>query len=445
MTSTWSDAYFDLTQHRVPGPASISYFVPFALLPIALLIPPSTLSHRWTALLFLPAIYACLIHAWVCIGGFDVISIDHALWSLLLLGLRDPRRTHKRICVVNSDIQEKGTGQGTPSQGMKIAEEPYPEKLSKRIPWVFTLLVSLRFAGWKIGEASHDRSQPPARPSRTAFVKHAVSISITSYLLLDLAASYVQTDPYFTVSRTSVDAPFPPLDSQMHLSIVLLRHLPPRLVRSSVLAAQIYAAVSMLFYLGTPFPVGLNALGMIPDEWSPHTWPKYLGNFAEVQNRGLRGLWGKWWHHNNRQLTSTPGRALAQMMGMKSPSASAFACLAVSAFFFSGVLHMGLIPPYPKSDVLTSMEMRLYVASFFWLQIPAFAIEMAVASFAAKFAPSVAHWRASKAVTLFWAVSWSCLAFPLLTPPAREIGYWIRYPVPFSVVQGLSTGHWKIW
>lgn len=446
MPFTLSDAYVDLTQHIVPGPASISYFIPIILLPTALLIPPSILSHRATAFLFLPAIYACLAHAWLCIGGVDVISIDVALWSLLLLALRDPRQTHRRLWVrEGGNIRDEKVPQDKRGEMTKVVEEPYPETLSKRVPWVFTLLVSLRLAGWKIGEPSHDKSQPPKRMSRIAFLKHAMAINVTSYVLLDLAAAYVQTDSYFTTSHMSVDAPFPPLAGQMHQSLHLLRLLPPRLVRASVLAAQIYAIVTSLFYLGTPMAVGLNALRSIPDQWSPHTWPLFLGKFSEVWDRGLRGLWGKWWHHNNRQVTATPGRALAQAMGVKTSSTLGFGMLATSAFFFSGVLHMGLIPPYPRSNVLTSFEMKLYVGGFFWAQLPAFAIEVAVASFLARFAPDVPGWKLSKVVILVWTAAWLCLTFPLLTPPFRELGYWTRYPIPISVVQGLSSGHWRTW
>lgn len=344
----------------------------------------------------------------------------------------------------NPESDEKAP-QENPEDSTKVVEEPYPENLSKRIPWVFTLLVSLRLAGWKIGEPSHDRTQPPKHMTRTAFLKHAMAINISSYLLLDLAAAYVQTDPYFTTSGMSVDTPFPPLAGHMQLPLVLLRLLPPRLVRASILAVQIYAAVTSLFYLGTPMAVGLNALRIIPDQWSPHTWPLFLGNFSEIWDRGLRGLWGKWWHHNNRQATATPGRALAQALGVKTSSTLGFALLALSAFFFSGVLHTGLIPPYPKSVVLTSLEMKLYVGSFFWAQIPAFAVEVAVAKLFAKFAPGVPEWRSSKVVILVWTAAWLCLTFPLLTPPFRELGYWSRYPIPISVVQGLSSGHWRTW
>ncbi|CAD6592137.1 MAG: Serine/threonine-protein phosphatase 4 catalytic subunit [Alectoria sarmentosa] len=284
-----AEFYQHLTRHVVPGPNSYSYFVPLLLLPAALLTPPSVLSRRQLALVFLPAICACEMHSWGT-AGIDVISLDLTLWSFVLLVCRDPRRTHRRVWISESagSVSERGS-----SGAGDVVEEAYPEGLARRIPWVFTLLVSLRLTGWKIGDPSHDKTQPPARRSRAAFLKHAVPIAVQSYLLLDAAAFYVRTDPYFTTSGMEVDHPFPLPSAEMATWLVMLRLLPPRLVRCSVLAGQIYAMVTGMFYIPLTPMVSLNAVGILPYEWSPHTWPLPFGHFSAVQESGLRGLWDK--------------------------------------------------------------------------------------------------------------------------------------------------------
>ncbi len=431
--------YEHLTHHIVPGPNSYSYFVPFLLLPAALLIPPSVLSRRQLAFLFLPAIYACQIHSWYA-GSIDVISLDLALWSFVLLGCRDPRRTHRRIWVSGSSA----SGDGKRS-GEDVVEEAYPEELARRIPWVFTLLVSLRLTGWKIGEPSHDRTQPPARLSRSAFVRHAVNTVVQSYLILDAAAFYARTDPYFITAGMEVDNPYPPPSAEMATWLVIVRQLPPRLVRSSVLAGQSYAMVTGMFYIPMIPVVGLNAVGLLPHEWSPHTWPLPFGPFSAVPKRGLRGLWGQWWHGINRQLTAPPGRWLAQEVDIPTKSVAGYALLTISAFFFSGVMHMGLIPPEPHSSLYSASWMRLHVAGFFWSQIPAFGIEVAVSTLVARFIPQALDWPVTRALVTIWTAAWLCLTLPLLTVPFRELWYWHHYPVPASLLQGLSGKGWWTW
>lgn len=442
-SSELAEFYEHLTRHIVPGPNSYSYFVPFLLLPAALLTPPSVLSRRQLAFLFLPAIYACLMHAW-SIAGIDVLSVDLALWSFIHLVCWDPRRTHRRVWV--STPSASAVDEKRPSEaGEDVVEEAYPEEWAKRIPWVFTLLVSLRLTGWKIGDPSHDKTQPPARLSRSKFLRHAVSVGVQSYLILDAAAFYARTDPYFTTSGMDIDHPFPPPSAKMATLLVMLRLLPPRLVRSSAVAGQIYAMVAGMFYAPLIPMVGLNAIGILPYEWSPHTWPQIFGPFSAVWERGLRGLWGKWWHGVNRQITAPPGRWLAQERGVPTKSLTGYALLTISAFFFSGIMHSGLIPPEPQTGLFSARSMRLHVAGFFWAQIPAFAFEVAVSKLVARFTPRVLDWSVTRVLVTVWTAAWLCLTLPLLTVPFRELGYWHYYSVPVSLLQRLSGKGWWTW
>lgn len=438
-----AQSYQHITRHVVPGPNSYSYFVPFLLLPAALLTPPSVLSRRQLALLFLPAIYACQIHAWY-VAGVDILSIDLSLWSFVMLVCRDPRRTHRRVWTSAraASLGVKGLGGAGEEE---VVEEPYPEEWTKRILWVFTLLVSLRLTGWKIGDPSHDRTQRPVRISRSAFLRHAATIASQSYLILDAAAFYARTDPYFFTSGMGVDQPFPPPSTQMATWLVVVRLLPPRLVRTAVLAGHSYAAVTGMFYVPLMLMVAMNAAGILPYEWSPHTWPLPFGHFSAVSKRGLRGLWGDWWHGINRQITAPPGRSLIQALGIPTKSIAGYALLTISTFFFSGVMHMGLVPPEPQTTIISVSSMRLHVAGFFWAQIPAFGIELAVSKLVGRFVPQALEWSVTRALVIAWTALWLCLTLPLLTVPFRELGYWHYYPLPVSLLQGLAGKGWWTW
>lgn len=443
-TSHWSNLiqfYDHLTRHIVPGPRSISYFIPFLLLPAALLIPPPILSHRQLYAVFLPPIYACQIHAWLQIGGLEVISLTLTLWSLVLLVLRDPRRTHRRIRLT----AQSGTGKDSEGWRDGFVEEKYPESLAERIPWVLTLLVSIRLAGWKIGDPSHDKMQPTPRLTRVAFSKHAFVIIALAFLTLDAASCYVLTDPFFVTPGMSVDEPYPPPSEDLPTLLNALRILPPRLLRSTVLAGQVYAMVTSMFYLPTIPVVALNAIGVLPDEWSPHTWPLFFGSFSAVGERGLRGLWGSWWHQFNRNITSAPGRELAQVAGIPTTSTLGYSFLTFSAFFLSGVIHMGMIPPEPSSSLMSTNTMRLYLAAFFWAQIPAFQLELVVSILVATSIPSVKRFPTTRIFVLLWVAGWLSLTLPLLSVPFRELGYWRYFPLPISLFRGLAGKGWLTW
>lgn len=413
--------------HITPGPQSTSYFVAMLLLPTSLLIPPSTLSHKQLCGLFLPLIYACQLHSFIQMRAVDVLGVDLALWSFNFLAFRDPRRTFKRV-----RMKEK-------------SEEAYPSKLSSRISWVLTLMVSFRYSTWKIGEPSHDRTQPPKTLDRAVYLKHAFRTVAQSYFLFDLASSYVQTDPYFKYPM-GIDAAFPNPTVATPRILALLRRLPPRFVRASTIAAQLYSAVSLTFALPTMLAVALHVIGVLPvlEEWSPHNWPLFFGSFSVVSRQGLRGLWGSWWHQTNRQLTSTPGRALNGFLGIPTSSAMGYTSLVVSAFFFSGVTHMGLVPPEPLRTTVSANTMRCYIGAFFWAQIPGFGIELVGERVFRKifFKPPQ---PIIETLVLSWTIAWLCLTLPLLGVPFRELGYWEGYPVPISPIRGLLGNGWTTW
>lgn len=450
LASKWTrlcNWYNYLTLHIVPEPRSLSFFTLILLLPTALLIPPTVLSHRQLSLLFLPIFLAYGVQTWRANGVLDVITTTGLQWSFVLLACYDPRKDFKRVWW--KEVEPGKDPVKERDRSLVVMEQAYPEKFVERLPWVLTLLVSIRLVGWRTGDPPHDKAQPnPQSMTRTAFLKHAVITSVFNYMCLDLSACYARTDPYFTTSGIDVDAPFPQIDPRLGvggLHLDLVRHLPPRLVRSSTLAAQIHGLIAGGFYPLTIPVIGLNAMGLIPDEWSPHTWPMFFGPFSVVLTKGLRGMWGSWWHQMNRQLHATPGRTLVSITGLDNQSYLGRMIVVVVAFLCSGWMHMGMIPPEPLSTTATPHEMRMTVAVFFWAQPLGIAIEYAAATLLGWAAPQVKSWLGARLLRFIWVSTWLCLTLPWLTVPFRELGYWTVYPIPFSVLSGLSGGRWWTW
>ena len=494
--------YHNLTHHLIPGPQSISYGIPLLLLPFALAIPPERMSHQALRLTFLPIMYACILHAWWCIGGLDVISVTSGLWCTSVIGIRDVRSDARRVfwrarvedrgekesggvrrpetegarSVSGQDVRVEGFRQrragrtperkaeakGEPMiQARKddehsteddesstadhgeVVEERYPiDGLRERWKWILVLLVSLRLVGWRVGDRSHDRTQPYKPMSRLAYIKHASSVALLGYLVLDASFLYVPCDPYFTVSGIGVDDPYLPSSCASNPFFKLLQNLPPRLLRCCALAAQVFALVSGGFYLSTIPAVLANALGLFPEEWSPHAWPHFYGRFSAVYDRGLRGLWGTWWHQMEREITGNTGRALASLLGLPPRSFARYTFMVATAFFLSGTVHMGMIPPQPLSQNLSVNMMRLYIGGFFWCQAPGIGIETLVSKLTYRYAPGMAKQPWIKMVAFTWTGCWLCLTLPLLVVPFREIGYWRGSPVPLSVLRFAHDG-WR--
>lgn len=441
MPSSSSTSFDYVATHIIPLPNNPSYFLAVLLLPTALLIPPSVLSHRTLCALFLPLIYALQLHACFKMGCVDVVMTDLALWSFHLLAFRDPRQDFKRVGLKEySHSVKQDSKKLKKATEVEIWEQGYPADAAPRISWVLSLLLAFRFTNWKIGNATHDREQPYRGISRLEYIKKASIQILQSLILMDLAATYIQTDPYF-FKNINITTPFPPSTSSTPTALAILRHLPPWVVRMSALGAQICSAVNIMFIL--PALIG-TAVNVLPDHWSPHTWPLMFGPFSVIIENGLRGLWGSFWHQMTRHMASVPGRAFNELVGISTSSTIGYVSLVTSAFLFTGILHTGLVPLQPLKPDFSANEMRLYMASFFWVQVIGICIELLGArifrSVSMKL-PSIVR----GAMVLIWTAGWLGFTLPLLAIPFRGLGYWDSYPVPVSPTQGIWGQGWFPW
>lgn len=467
LLSTWSqvsESYDHLTRHIVAGPRSVYYFIPILLLIFALLTPPSTLSTAQLRSIILPLSCSCFVYYSYVEGGFDVILADAVLWTLALIGYHDARRDFRRLHILgdgdvrsNEVIRDPKEYSQQPTQSRQLAkihsevpnqryqEHSYPSTFSDRLPWVLDLVGTSQLHNWKTGERSHDAHQPGPVRDRSAYTRMIVMGLLRTYLFIDTTSYLEQFDPYFHSLSTSF------LDVQSHpwYHVLSQYHLAPLLIvfRSLLLQLQLYASCAMYnFYI--PMGVFLLVGCVIPlsADWSPWRWPSHFGPISSVWDLGLRGFWGTWWHQQMRRIVTPPGMLVANWLGLGKRSTMRYAVISASAFFFSGIVHMGLVPPEPQYADMSALSLRFSIAGFFWAQWPAVILEVVVARVANRyFSADFLESRMRKTMTFTWVVLCFSIVFPLWSTAGKQLGHFRPWAVPFSLWNGLSEGRWFMW
>lgn len=363
--------YINLVTHIVPGPLSISYFIPLLLLPAALMIPRSTLSHHQLIAFFMVPIVACECHAWYVMGGVDVISVDVVLWAAVLV-CWDDARGWKRLWgggeVVEASVVVGGVGRGegdekAGGQGDEHEEttqgddestpvptspssaktsplptchhqhyhtQPHPTPLPTRALWTLNLLSSTRLHRWLTTSRTHNRRQlallatPP--PTRLRFSLALLpGVLLNLFVLLPLTTALARWDRSVSSLQPSTTTAFLGLGTttaKKPLLVAIIQDcVPPFILKPLTHGIHAYALLTLGHNLPAPlicfsnYLFGNYLLGFPADTWSPHTLPAYFGGFAEVVERGVGGLWGGWWHGHMRVLSVGPGEALAEGVG----------------------------------------------------------------------------------------------------------------------------------
>ncbi|KAK5113783.1 hypothetical protein LTR62_003167 [Meristemomyces frigidus] len=488
MNLTSLSDYKLLPPNLYPEPPIWYHLVPTLILPTALLVPRTVLSRNQSIALFIPIIYGMTFRAWWIMGAVDVLSVNGLLWAAFLLVLNDPWRDFRYVAAAHGGgkVEVVGGGErkgptvanGLPSTATtgrsidqataisldltsstklklssrfddgtrdEIKEQPYPATLSARVPWVLTLLSSLRLTNWQISSPRHDIHQPPPQhyPTHRAFALYAVQSFILGYLALDITSAYISTDPYY-------HDPLIPLSAPLPLGLPLL---PPRFLRTMVIGAQAWALITKLFFLATLAPLTLNYLNLLPDDLSPHAWPPFSGPVSGIFLYGVRGFWGRYWHQTMRFTTSAPGYAIADALGLRRGGAARYAVVCFIAFGLSGLVHVGLVPVEPlKAGVAGVWEVRGCVFGFFAVQPVAMLTEVVVARCVAQVVDggggrfrSGSGLGVRMVVNGLWTVAWFCLTLGLLGEMGRQLDYWHYYTVPVSIYHGLRGEGWVRW
>jgi hypothetical protein len=324
--------------------------------------------------------------------------------------------------------------------------QPYPDKLSERIPWVMDLLINFRYPGWNC-QIPPLPSPPPAIQrslgddvsessktgrsvtgllrfdTRRALFRHQVPKFIMGYILLDILKVVMMKDPYFIFGPTSYA--LPPHVANLSPTVLLL-------TRQAITGLAIVTSLEMVFLFPTIgillFPTGTFGL-----QGEPYYYSTMWGSLSNILNKGLNGLWGSWWHQIFRFAFSAPTNYLIKNGYVKAKSPAARICAMVFAFGISGVLHMGgSYTQFPKTKIW-------HPVVFFSLQALGIVIQ---STFCATFhsqIKSLPKWlrRTGNGV---YTLLWFHKTAPWLADDFARGGVWLYEPIPISLLRGIGFG-----
>ena len=438
--------YFELITTIVPGPASWSYLTSIALLPLGLLVPPSVLSHGQLCAVILPISIVATVHAWKALGGNDVISTDSLYLTLFLYFFKDPRQNFRRVIRADQNRPARnlkfskldGSKEDDEVSGSKpVALEAYPDTFPGRLSWAMMLPQSRPLHDWIIGEPGHDRRvvQVFKHPTRFGFMVD-ILIRLTPVLLifLPLSKQLAMNDPYFTDPGWSLFDPDGIDHSGEGPAATFLRNIMPAIIlRPVTMAMYAYSLLLCLFLPPMLFVLLLNALRLIPDKWSPHTWRPHFGPFSIIAKYGVQGFWGRWWHQQMRHIVAEPGRWLAAKVRLKDegwPKTVKYMLICVSAFTLSGITHSGMVPPKPRWSTVSASELRLSLAGFFWVQPVGIAIELLLLEPTLRRLPASVR-NMQVLLRVVWTAAFMCFSCTFLVLPFGQLGYWSIVPSQF--------------
>jgi hypothetical protein len=323
----------------------------------------------------------------------------------------------------------------------------FPDSLAHRIDWAVDLATSFRGVhwNWRIPTLPVDipLSKTSALASNTmyssspsvvqALHRQAIHDFIVQYMFIDLVKTVTLTDPYFhgTASLSS-PSPWPFLTGHDNVTY---------LVRLLISLAGVLSALTFVF--SNPpliFPLLPPSITLAPLR-EPALYPPYWGPIrGSVLDKGLPGLWGKWWHQIFRFGVSEPSRYLISALGLPPRSTLARIISVVVAFTVSGSIHASgsytsFLPSQPLSGSFTFFVLQ----GLGVLGQPAFLKLISANVYDTRTLPS---WLRRCGNGVFVTI-WLFLTGPLMANDFARCGVWLFEPLPISLFRGLlGQGFW---
>ncbi|EPQ55828.1 hypothetical protein GLOTRDRAFT_105750 [Gloeophyllum trabeum ATCC 11539] len=287
----------------------------------------------------------------------------------------------------------------------KDTVDPASLPILQRWWWMLCAVHCPRGVGWNYQVANVPT--PPTKP-RWQFVLRQLRRTAWFFLLVDLAQTYVKSNPYYT-DPTPYTSPF---TSQGYtgrvVNIVAWMTLPYGTMNMN------YAALSAVCV----------ALGLS----EPRYWPDLFGAWSDSYT--VRRFWGRTWHQLMRRYISSIGKFFVYLFGFKKgTNGSSYTQLYVG-FTVSGLVHMG-------GDTMVGKEYLGASFHFFIAQAMAITAEDAVIATARRaaldrfFPQSVA-----RLIGYAWTFLWFSLSTAWYIQWAVDAGMAkSAQPLKFSAIQ----------
>ncbi|KAI3329133.1 hypothetical protein HD806DRAFT_481804 [Xylariaceae sp. AK1471] len=204
--------------------------------------------------------------------------------------------------------------------------QEYPANASfwTRLDWAFDIVSSFRLTGWNWAPSCLPPYEPPPRIGpyqlpleygshkskqgyKRTLSRRRFSISrclfniVPSYIIVDLCATLMTSDPYFVVGPEH-HYPLPTHLASLHPLLLSLQ-------RTILAFVGVISALQFVWNCGAVF-LALYCPPILGFRAHPWHLPSMNGSFTQVMDRGLAGFWGAWWHQTFRVGFSAPTKWL---------------------------------------------------------------------------------------------------------------------------------------
>lgn len=372
---------------------------------------------------------------------YEQTSSNSSLKNRKVWGVNSPDKT----IPVDDDQGE------TQDPAYELVWQAHPSPFRHRLDWTIDLVTSFRGVNWNFRIPSLPAADFPPKDVTSASsadsvlsspldtmhrLRHrAIQDSVFQYLILDLFKAITITDPYFhgTASLES-PSPWPILADHPALT---------RFTRLSISITSVLAALTFIFSLSPLFfPFLPTSLTNAPLH-EPFLYPPYWGALApSLLDKGLPGLWGKWWHQMFRFGISEPSRLLITAFGLDPKGQTARVLSVLIAFTISGSIHAG-------ASYTTFLDSRPLSGPLLFFMLQGIGV-LCQTFFTQQFSHKVydtktlPSWVRRTGNGLF-VLTWLWFTGPLLANDFARCGIWLFEPLPVSPLRGLLGWGWWCW
>lgn len=325
--------------------------------------------------------------------------------------------------------------------------QSYPENLKERIYWVADLIFNYRGPGWnwaipnipsltpetlnKLESTALDESDPiiasainKCSKTRHGHLLYEICVFILNYLVVDILTTIMIYDPYFKFGPTTYD--LPSHLQNLHPSMLQFYRL---LITSTTIAIGLRIPFAQAHIISAHM-LGPRVLGLRGTHWY---YPRVFGDFLEILQKGLGGLWGSYWHQSFRNFFTAPTKFLIKKEYIKSGSFAAKIIGLFFAFGLSAFLHWA-----PSMTSIRSTY-PFGQAQFFLLQGVGVALQDVLSKL---FSPLIAKLPSSvrQTTNLVFTLSWLYFTGSFAADDFARSGAWLIKLLPFSPMEALGFG-----
>ncbi|KAI0432942.1 hypothetical protein F5Y09DRAFT_113743 [Xylaria sp. FL1042] len=333
-------------------------------------------------------------------------------------------------------------------------EYPANGSFRTRLGWAFDIVSSFRLTGWDSAPSCLPPYKPPPKigpyqlpleygPHRTkqgyerTLSRRKLILSrwflsfVPSYIIVDICAALMTTDPYFVLGP-EYNHPLPTHLASLHPALLSLQRTALAFVAIFMALHYVFDFGAVLLALYCPPILGFRA----------HPWhlPSMTGSFTQVLDRGLTGFWGAWWHQTFRAGFSAPTKWLLRHGYLLSPHGGGDKARiivpfvgAVIAFAQSGLIHGA--GSYSSAPVTQYWGPPL----FFALSGLGTMLQVVLSRVLRRGIEGLPRWVRRLGNLAFtalwlWATSWALL------DDFGRCGIWLWEPVPISLARAAGLG-----